>query len=29
VTRAVDRGLFALPAMKWWAWYSLMEAEAA
>jgi SAM-dependent methyltransferase len=29
LTRAVDRGLFALPAVKWWAWYSLMEAEAA
>jgi len=28
VTRALDRGLFALPAVKWWAWYSLMEAEA-
>lgn len=28
LTRAVDRGLFALPAVKWWAWYSLMEAEA-
>jgi SAM-dependent methyltransferase len=29
LTRAVDRGLFALPAVKWWAWYSLMEGEAA
>lgn len=29
MTRALDRGLFALPAVKWWAWYSLMEAEAA
>lgn len=29
VTRALDRGLFALPAVKWLAWYSLMEAEAA
>lgn len=28
MTRAVDRGLFALPAVKWLAWYSLMEAEA-
>jgi SAM-dependent methyltransferase len=27
-TRALDRGLFALPAVKWLAWYSLMEAEA-
>lgn len=29
VTRAVDRGLFALPAVRWWAWYALMEGEAA
>lgn len=28
LTRAVDRGLFALPAVKWLAWYSLLEAEA-
>src|SRR3546814_223758 len=28
LTRAMDRALFALPAVKWWAWYSLMEAEA-
>jgi SAM-dependent methyltransferase len=27
-TRALDRGLFALPAVRWLAWYSLMEAEA-
>ena len=26
VTRALDKGLFALPAVKWWAWYALMEA---
>ena len=27
VTRAMDKGLFALPGVKWWSWYSLMEAE--
>ena len=29
VTRALDKGLFALPAVKWWAWFSLMEARMA
>ena len=29
VTRALDRGLFALPGLKWLAWYSLMEGVAA
>ncbi|MEE9330025.1 MAG: hypothetical protein V3V30_07780 [Parvularculaceae bacterium] len=29
VTRALDKGLFALPAVEWWAWYSLMEARMA
>lgn len=24
--RGLDRGFFALPAAKWWAWYALMEA---
>ena len=26
LTRGLDRGLFALPAVKWWAWYALMDA---
>jgi SAM-dependent methyltransferase len=28
VTRALDRGLFALPLVKWWAWYALIEVGA-
>lgn len=24
-TRALDRALFALPAVKWWAWHALIE----
>lgn len=29
LTRAIDRGVLALPGARWLAWYSLMEAEAA
>lgn len=28
-TRAVDRGLFAVPGIKWWAWYAIMEGQKA
>lgn len=28
-TRALDRALFALPAVKWWAWYALMEMQVS
>ncbi|MEO0882657.1 MAG: class I SAM-dependent methyltransferase [Pseudomonadota bacterium] len=29
VTRTIDRGLLALPGVKWGAWYALMEGTAA
>lgn len=28
-TRALDKGLFAAPLVKWWAWYALMEGRKA
>ncbi|WOI52849.1 class I SAM-dependent methyltransferase [Parvularcula sp. LCG005] len=28
-TRAIDRALFRLPGLKWWAWYAVMEGQKA